>query len=568
MGLQVTYLQTVFCLGDLEQITLAEELPGSDNWPIRDLFQRDIDHHRVQNQILPWLRDGQRIKFLPPIVLALIPRSSESDRVLQDIPRCETGAQTSVPGKISLANVPSLYEFTASDPRSVVGQLVWNPARCWMVALDGQHRIASLRAWTRANSNDAPRDWTVPAIVLAATNRALPTSRPPTQLDFARSVFVYINTQGRTPSPARKILLDDADPHAIIAQELVERAQARGLASQDELRPSIALFAWRDSDSKFAADCHRLFDIEEVYGWVAQLLLPQANSHSEVTRRLLGTESQTIAQWLHQRHVPISGSAEFRSLVGRSIVPCLELLCTMCLPYRAYVSRLNVEIRRICASATADTAALRLLASGGSRANTSAKAQAEAAEAATRLQSARRALPMHFRESIGMRSVVSGLHTAIGFDDFSPSPEGVVEFTTRYIHSLNDKFAAGWLTDDEHECPNKYLRHITRSHDGKVKNYRFEDIGTAGGALCALLTSNDLFKARPRVVADVVQSVGRRQLFQTVQQGYVSELKSVIKKKRPEITPAQLRAEAQTKSLALAHSQLDYLLAEAGVSNQ
>ncbi len=560
MGLQVAYLQTTFRIDDLEQITLAEELPGSDEWPIRDLFQRDINHHRVKTQILPWLRDGARIKFLPPIVLALIPRSQATGRSVAEVPPCELSRELRTKAELGVTSVAGRFAFTRDKATESLGTLEWDPATCWLVALDGQHRIASLRLWCTDSTNDAPRNWTVPAIVLAATRQGQSVTRPPTQLDFARSVFVYINTQAKTPSPNRQILLDDSDPHAIITQEIVERAQARGPAAASAGTPTIGLFSWRDADSRFANDCHRLFDIEEIYGCVSALLLPSNQASSDANKALLGTSDDRVIRWIHERHVPLSASDHFRNLIADFLVPALERILVICAPLRKYTELMNVETRRLTEQRGLENGALRLFSSGGSRTGIDQAAISIAAESAARLQAAKAELPLHFREAIGGRAVISGFRRSLEFRDGRAGAPTMPDFLDMYLDGLNERFAEGWLVNDSNEVPGKFLRHITRSHEGKVKNYRFESIPDAGGALCALLAASHLFARFPASFRQLVAEIARKTLFETIRQGYVSELKGELKRRNPSHSPGQVKDEAQRQALRRAHERVDAIL--------
>ena len=44
MNLEISFLQTALQPDELFHISLVEEIPGSEKWPIRDLFQRNVDY--------------------------------------------------------------------------------------------------------------------------------------------------------------------------------------------------------------------------------------------------------------------------------------------------------------------------------------------------------------------------------------------------------------------------------------------------------------------------------------------------------------------------------------------
>jgi hypothetical protein len=411
-------------------------------------------------------------------------------------------------------------------------------------------------------ANDAPADWTVPAIIVAATRRGALSGRVPTQLDFARSVFVYVNTQARIPSVNRRILLDDADPHAMIVQELIERAQARGPSDRSLDVPSIALFSWRDDDARFMGDCHRPYDVEELYGCVTELLLPASQCSSAATKHLLGTNDDRVIRWVGERYVPLEFSADFRCLALSSIVPVLEKLLTQCAPLRAYIEDVNVQLRRLSEAGNGAEGGVRLFACGGSRTGIGQAALSSAGDAVLQLQASRSCMPVHFREAIGLRAVMSGFRIVCGFLRGTPNPRTTLAQLERYICALNNQFEAGWLVNDVNESPGKFLRHITRSPDGRVKNYRFEDIEAAGGAFCALLASRELFGAVTRDLQDAVKQLARKTLYETVRQGYVSELKAEIKRQHPSYSAGQVKDQAQRDAPRRAHRRIDAILHE------
>ena len=70
---EVRYMQTLIGVEFLDKLTLVSDLPGSERWPIRELFQRDIDVDRVTNEVLPYFYRTDRIKFFNPLTLAVLP---------------------------------------------------------------------------------------------------------------------------------------------------------------------------------------------------------------------------------------------------------------------------------------------------------------------------------------------------------------------------------------------------------------------------------------------------------------------------------------------------------------
>ena len=85
----VRYIQTAIPIKEIERLTLVAELPASEKWHVRQLFQRDIDMERVQEEIMPYFKHPQKIKFFNPLTIVLMPMDKEG-RVLQGVNEVET----------------------------------------------------------------------------------------------------------------------------------------------------------------------------------------------------------------------------------------------------------------------------------------------------------------------------------------------------------------------------------------------------------------------------------------------------------------------------------------------
>ena len=86
-GLQAFYLQTAVTPAMLDKISLISDIKGSERWPIRDLFQRDVDNERVTDSLLPYLQDAEKIKFFNPLTLTVLPMDEKKATVLRRMPK-------------------------------------------------------------------------------------------------------------------------------------------------------------------------------------------------------------------------------------------------------------------------------------------------------------------------------------------------------------------------------------------------------------------------------------------------------------------------------------------------
>ena len=74
----VRFIQTAVDVRELDKLKLITQLPASEKWPIRNLFQRDINHERVHEEIIPYFLNSNTIKFFNPLTIVLLPTDSNT----------------------------------------------------------------------------------------------------------------------------------------------------------------------------------------------------------------------------------------------------------------------------------------------------------------------------------------------------------------------------------------------------------------------------------------------------------------------------------------------------------
>ena len=68
---EIKFVQTAIERRDLADLTLIQDIHSSERWDVRDLFQRDVDDVRVQNKIMPWMKDAEIAKLQAALKQAL-----------------------------------------------------------------------------------------------------------------------------------------------------------------------------------------------------------------------------------------------------------------------------------------------------------------------------------------------------------------------------------------------------------------------------------------------------------------------------------------------------------------
>src|SRR5690606_25196598 len=98
-------------------------------------------------------------------------------------------------------------------------------------------------------------------------------------LDVVRNMFVYINTQAKTPSRARQILLNDEDICCICLQELLQYSHENDViddaTQRVQSRIPLLLYDWRGATKNGRDDPSpaSLKPVTEVADWFAYYII-------------------------------------------------------------------------------------------------------------------------------------------------------------------------------------------------------------------------------------------------------------------------------------------------------
>ena len=569
MGLRVLYVQCALPVRDIGKIKLAEELPGSEEWPVRDLFQRDVDYDRVAKGIVPWLDDSDKVKFFAPITLALLPFDASTTRLEAEIPVLTATSKGGEDG----VSIGGMFQLSADGlPESFSGRatLKWDDKRCHLVALDGQHRVAALRAVCDRGGAAAAAiaGWSIPAVIMCVVRESMAgRNHRVSYLDVARSVFVYINTQARTPSRARQILLNDESPAAIIAQEFVQYSHEADIDDIGHF-PMSAL-RWRDGSEASIGEKHKLLQLAEVYDLLEELMLgDRRGGHRAAAARLLAppdSDGLRLQELLVATSLNADEAHEFRDLVRKSFVPAISALAVGLTPFREHAQRVRVIEKRLLDDGERGGAALHAIRIGGAGdwRNRPDVAQLVVTSVGDMERSVR-AIPELLRHDIGLRGVVSGFMQVLPLlREFKGDDVKFHSLVDLYFKGLNGRLAEGWLVG-VNERMVRHLRHVTRKESGAVSNYRLDDVPDALGALCAAIASTAICPRNSAKSKAFLKDCLRKRLFETVRQGYVGELKRQYKDQNAGWSVGEIKDKAQEKSRPMAARHIDRILEDLG----
>ncbi len=264
---KIPYFATTVSLEDAaNDLHLTSEIPGSEDirWSLDELYQRDIDWRRVEQRITPYLRDQDNPQFFNAITIALLPYDSVNRRTVDSFatsvewrpPKHDSDSSYKKElkvGPIKFGYWDEWSEVTDAAFRS--GRMRWNKDQVFGVAIDGQHRLAAIKALVAAGGPSAETAQTrVPVILLVFDERVgfvAPDNNGTVEL--LRRLFIDLNKHAQTVSRGRQILLDDRDPHSLCVRALLQNELSESLDSLIDSPPRmpLSLVDWHSEQAKF-----------------------------------------------------------------------------------------------------------------------------------------------------------------------------------------------------------------------------------------------------------------------------------------------------------------------------
>lgn len=260
-----TYVTTLTVEQLSDDISYYETLSQDKEWPVSQIIQREIDVDRAESITKKYLLGkGRTVKYFPPIIIALLPRSPEGDFDIkydydkQDDPLLkekifQKSKYVANPkfkelllSKEDLSVVKGLFEYNIS---SVFEHniLCWDKSKFYAVVIDGQHRLYSLRKSADIDPafKSAKQD-----VVFVDVSPLVKESNALSPIEVLRTIFIDINTNAKSVSLVRRILMDDKDLSSLCVQSLVESVNSDGSSKdQSSFLPSF-LVDWYGESSK------------------------------------------------------------------------------------------------------------------------------------------------------------------------------------------------------------------------------------------------------------------------------------------------------------------------------
>ena len=248
----VPYLTAVMPLQDLvNQINLVEDIPEEAllDWSLEELFQRDISWSRVKTELVNrYLNDQNKLSFFNSLTIALLPRKGFAIEKSYGEPDFKPPGRGDGWERIDVGNI--CVEFLAGGD---IGVVRWNQDRIFPVAIDGQHRLAALKAYYEERKANlipgSPELETKISIILLILDERIGFTRSTEKplIVTLREIFIDLNKNARNVPKSRLILLEDQNIQSLCVRTLI----AKKAKEFSEDRLPLSIVTWRGDEAKF-----------------------------------------------------------------------------------------------------------------------------------------------------------------------------------------------------------------------------------------------------------------------------------------------------------------------------
>lgn len=229
-----------------EKFTLIDEIVDVEmaDWSLEELFQREIDWNRVQTEIVKFLRNENRPQFFNALTVALLPKEGRSLlRSYADTTPLLPLTDEGLDAPVQVGGI-QIQAFQGAD----AGKIRWDLNAVTAIAVDGQHRLASIKEFAKYATDKQLTGTTIPVIFLVpheSVGFVEPSRSAGSEssiMTTLRRIFIDLNKHARSVSRARTILLDDTDITAVCTRALIGSTLTRNPNEEDQL--PLAIVDW------------------------------------------------------------------------------------------------------------------------------------------------------------------------------------------------------------------------------------------------------------------------------------------------------------------------------------
>jgi hypothetical protein len=573
---EIYFLQTSLKMKDLESIKLLVDIPGSEKWSIKDLFQRTVDRDRIvgKGSLTEYFKDKSQIKYFNPIALVLLPE--ENNEIEHNLPKLAYDDNVKFDNiQGSVLTYDDRYRlFLQNSDQGNIGKIEWNEEKCYVVAVDGQHRLTALKElYATRNIDPNIKDitgWQIP-VVFIVVNKKVASGASKDFISIIRRIFMCINMKAKEVNDSRSILLNDESLECLCVQEIVG-AFHENETQEDKKRkelPPLYLIDWigLNKDSSLLKDTRYLFSNIELRAWIREYLVGEDFSPTERKAdklQLLRLELIDINLDCFNRGSSVlthDDAKKIRKKFNSTIrAPFIDFLIQLS-PIEIFIKKCR-DYEEENSSESSQITAFSELRYGYSQMENSNKN-----EIITYINNfktiilsfKKESMSDFFRQDICMRGIVfaySELYDV--YKSYLKEPLEWQVYNEKFLKSFNKFIEEGWCDnrEDLDDEKREYLTHVSHDDTGKVVNYKLEHVKNAWGVFVSMHVLKNAVDAEviPIEYMDDLWSNYRDRLFSTLQKGF----RDVVKREVAQIqeTDREKKRIIDKKKVELANERL------------
>jgi hypothetical protein len=494
----IIFLETVITSTELDNIHLISNIPGSEKWDVKDLFQRDVDDDRVTKDIIPYFKDPNKIKYFSPITLILLPTENAKRDIIKEIkyidPLINENAKDGEIEKIYENN--GFYRLSLYKNFDPIGEIEWNDKTCYLVAIDGQHRLSALKRW-RKEPNSSFEDWKIPVVILNIF-KVDKTKKVASLLEIVRKTFVYINSKSERINRAREIMLNDESVNSISTQELIEyshKNDLKELSDRDNNIIPLIFFDWQGKviNKKQIEGPASLKSIEEIHSWFEEYLLGEDGDQRQASELCLTDLTPPLDGYGPKQSLSHADAKRIREQFNKNVQPGLAHLLQNFLPYKKYIdSCREIEVEATKRSDTAKHAFMKLRF-GTHNADEDQKdmVNEEFNNLVLKFSDLKKfTLDFTIRSEIGMRGVIYAFaESKDRLISFRNKTIDWLTFSKEFTNIINNVYVQKWFLgfNDLSQTHKEVLTHLIFDESGSIINYKLQQSKDALGSLIVIM---------------------------------------------------------------------------------
>ncbi len=494
----IKFLQTAIKREELDNIDLIENIPGSEKWDVKDLFQRTVDKERVGKSILPYLQDNKKVKFFNPLTLVLLPFDSETAQVEKELEYMPVSNFSERGHEYEIMEKEGFYRIAEHSHEPAFSFIEWNEQKVKVVAIDGQHRLSALKRWkddpTRGHELSS---WSIPVVILAMF-KDKEEGEAPNILEVVRKTFIYINSTAKEINESRRILLDDESVNCICSQEVIQFAHEndqKTFEKMDMSRLPLMFFDWRGEvvNDRPHPGPAAIKSVEELQEWFKYHLLGEDGSDEQGAALNLDDMVPPLDSYGVNKKLTHEDSDRVRGQFTSYLLSSFRYLMETFKPYENYIYECRKMQREAELGDDLAKHAFQKICFGTHRAGP------ELIEAVDNryheivmdfVALKQEAFQELIARDVGMRGVWSAFGVLKEIvDQYKEKTVEWMEFSKWFTNNLNTIYDQGWFKSWESQARlhQGLLTHIVFDPAGGIVNYKHSDVRDAFGSLLALL---------------------------------------------------------------------------------